>query len=165
MTISLQLPSHSPAQTRRLGACLGTLLRPGDVLLLQGPFGSGKTTLVQGIAKGLGVRGRVTSPSFALVNEYRADESHMGVPIYHIDVYRVSTSEEALQFGLDEYLSERGISLVEWAERVEDVVPEHHLWVILRATGARRRLLSLRAYGERYERLLEEFRAECGGLS
>ncbi|MGQ9676882.1 MAG: tRNA (adenosine(37)-N6)-threonylcarbamoyltransferase complex ATPase subunit type 1 TsaE [Chloroflexota bacterium] len=165
MTISLQVPSRSPAQTRRLGACLGKLLRPGDVLLLQGPFGSGKTTLVQGIAKGLGVRGRVTSPSFALVNEYRADEYHMRVPIYHIDVYRIASPEEALQFGLDEYLSERAISLVEWAERVEDVVPEHHLWVMLRVTGAQRRLLSLQAYGERYERLLEEFGAQCGGLS
>lgn len=162
MTTSALAVSQSPAHTRRIGACLGNLLRPGDVVLLQGPFGSGKTTLVQGIAQGLGILGRVTSPSFALVNQYRADEKHGGVPVYHIDVYRVSSPEEALQFGMDEYLTDRGIGLVEWAERVEGIVPEEHLWIGIQATGARRRRLSLVASGVRYEKLLDEFTRQCG---
>lgn len=164
MTTSLQVPSPSPAQTRRLGACLGKLLKQGDIVLLQGPFGSGKTTMVQGIARGLGVQGRVTSPSFALVNEYRADDDHQGVPVYHIDVYRISSAEEAVQFGLEEYLSDRGISLIEWAERVEAVVPEEHLRIVLAVAGVRRRILHFKAFGERYQKLLEEFAAQCGAL-
>lgn len=164
MTTLLRLRSQSPAQTKRIGMCLGNLLKPGDVVLLQGPFGAGKTTLVQGMAKGLGIEGRVTSPSFALVNEYRADQKHGGIPVFHIDVYRVSNPEEALQFGLDEYLSDRGISLIEWAERIEDVVPESHLWIGLQVTGANRRLLMIKAFGERPERFLEQVARECGAL-
>jgi tRNA threonylcarbamoyladenosine biosynthesis protein TsaE len=95
MSISLKIKSASPNQTRQLGMCLGNLLEPGDILLLRGSFGAGKTTLVQGIASGLGVQGRVTSPSFALVNEYRTDAQHGRTPVYHIDVYRVASPEEA----------------------------------------------------------------------
>ena len=165
MTTSLPVRSHSPAQTGRIGTCLGRLLKPGDVVLLQGAFGSGKTTLVQGIARGLGVKGSVTSPSFALVNEYRADEAHHRIPIYHIDLYRISSAEEALQFGIEEYLSDRGVSLIEWPEIVEEVLPKEHLRIILRVTGARRRVFVMEALGRRYEDLLEEFAKRCGALN
>ena len=161
MTTSLRIISRSPAHTRRIGACLGTLLQPGDLLLLQGPFGAGKTTLVQGIAQGLGVRGHISSPSFALVNVYRAGDRQPGSLVYHIDLYRISDPEEALQFGLEEYLSGKGVTVVEWPERAEEVLPSEHARITMTFAGVRTRVLTIEASGERYVQLLKDFESRC----
>jgi tRNA threonylcarbamoyladenosine biosynthesis protein TsaE len=104
--------SHSPEETRALGARLGALLRPGDLLLFAGTLGAGKTTLVQGLALGLGLSGPVTSPSFALVHEYPGR-----LRLYHLDLYRL-TARDLPELGIDEMLDGEGVVVVEWSERL-----------------------------------------------
>lgn len=118
--------SRGSGETISAGRAIGRLLESGDLLLLRGTLGAGKTTLAQGLAIGLGIDDYVTSPTFTLVNEYRpADPS--GFPLYHLDLYRTAGSLEALDLGLDEYLESGGVVAVEWAERAEDALPVEYL--------------------------------------
>jgi tRNA threonylcarbamoyladenosine biosynthesis protein TsaE len=150
---TLDFISHSEAQTRRLGARLGSLLEPGDVVALVGDLGSGKTRWVQGVCEGLGVTDPVISPTFTLVNEYRGR-----YPIYHIDLYRL-TAAETLTFGLEEYLDGEGISLIEWADRAGEVLPESYLAVELYYLEETKRRIVLRPQGQRFIKLLADFKA------
>jgi len=158
----LEVVSNSPAQTRKIGRALGRLLRPGDVVLLEGPFGAGKTVLVQGIASGLRAEGLVSSPSFTLVNEYRAGPALGNVPIYHADLYRIHSEQEALDLGLEEYLSGRGIFLAEWPERARGVWPEENLWIRLEIAGEKERKLKIQAIGQRYVEMLRKLSDRLG---
>ena len=110
--------SRSPEDTHRLAAELLTDLRAGSILALHGELGSGKTCFVQGLAKALGIDRAVNSPTFAIVNEYPGHP-----PLYHMDLYRIHSAAEALDLGLDEYLHGRGITAIEWAERVSGLLP------------------------------------------
>ena len=148
---SLSLKSKSPAHTRRIGARLGRLLQAGDIVLLSGELGSGKTCLVQGIAQGLGIPDPVTSKSFVLLGEYQGR-----LTLYHGDLYRLENPLEAEELALTEYCAE-GALVVEWADRAWGVFPPEHLLVTLEISGARERDLALEARGERYERLLAAF--------
>ena len=148
---SLTLKSRSPAETRRIGARLGRLLRAGDVVLLCGELGSGKTCLVQGIGRGLAVPDPVTSKSFVLLGEYRGR-----LTLYHSDLYRLEDPLEAEDLALTECCAE-GALVVEWADRAWEVFPPQHLLVTLEISGARERDLTLEAHGERYEGLLAAF--------
>jgi tRNA threonylcarbamoyladenosine biosynthesis protein TsaE len=148
---SFTLHSTSPTHTRRTGARLGRLLTPGDVVLLSGELGSGKTCLVQGIAQGLAVREPVTSKSFVLLGEYQGR-----LRLYHADLYRLEDPADVEELALAEYCAE-GALVVEWAERAWDVFPSEHLLVRLKFAGARERDLAFEARGERYERLLRAF--------
>ena len=118
--------SRSPEDTFRLAADLARELRPGDVLALHGELGSGKTTLVQGLARALGIERPVNSPTFTLINEYRG-----ACPLFHIDLYRVRDPGEALDLGLDEYLYGDGITAIEWAERIAELLPPSTLHIRL----------------------------------
>src|ERR1051326_778967 len=113
----IDIVSHSLAQTQRLGARLGELLRGGDLLLLDGDLGTGKTTLTQGLAEGLGVRNVVSSPTFTLLKEYEGR-----LPLYHFDLYRLDDATEILDLGFEEYFESGGVCVVEWAYKAE------HLW-------------------------------------
>lgn len=144
-TATLELESHSPAETKRLARRLARLLQPGDVILLEGPFGAGKTVFVQGLAGGLGIKDQVSSPSFILVNEY-----HNHTTVYHADLYRISGVEEAVALGLEEYVSGRGIFVVEWPERVAEVWPAERLWITFIVAGKRERKMIFQARGDRY---------------
>ena len=110
--------SQSPEDTQRLAADLLAILQPGAVLALHGELGSGKTCFVQGLAKAHGIARAVNSPTFAIVNEYPGNP-----PLYHMDLYRIHSAAEALDLGLDEYMHGRGITAIEWAERVADLLP------------------------------------------
>lgn len=146
-------------ETVEIGRALGQALRPGDVIVLSGSLGAGKTTLTQGIAAGLGVEDYVTSPTFTLVNEYPPSERHEHPALYHIDLYRTSGAAEALDFGFEEYLGGEGVVVVEWAERAPEAVPAEHLLVKLEMDEDARRL-ELCPLGSRYaERLAEVERA------
>lgn len=113
--------TESPDETQTLGEKLGNRLKPGDVIALIGDLGTGKTCLTQGIARGVGIAQNevVSSPSYILINEYNGN-----IPIFHIDLYRLETAAEISDLGLDEYIDGNGICIIEWAERMEDSLPD-----------------------------------------
>lgn len=150
---TLDFISHSEAQTRRLGARLAPLLRPGDVVALLGDLGSGKTRWVQGVCQGLDISDPVVSPTFTLVNEYQGR-----YPVYHIDLYRLSGAAETLTFGLDDYLYGSGISLIEWADRAGNLLPGEYLAVELYHLEETKRRVVMRPFGPRYVQLLETYK-------
>lgn len=154
----LDLISHSASQTIRIGQRLGELLRPGDVVLLTGEFGAGKTHLIKGIVRGLGSEDLVTSPSFVFVNEYRARPGRERLTIYHADLYRIESPAALEGIGLDEALSDDGVALVEWAERAQERLPEQHLAVHLRHLSETERVLRFVPNGRRYAAIVEELK-------
>ena len=118
----LQVTSHKQEETEALGKKLATSFVPGDVLLLTGPLGSGKTTFVRGLAEGRGIaRELVNSPSYTFVNEYPAE-----VPLYHFDLYRLEGLTDLHEIGWNEYLSREGIIVVEWGEQVSALLSQRH---------------------------------------
>jgi tRNA threonylcarbamoyladenosine biosynthesis protein TsaE len=143
--------SKSPEQTRRLGMRLGALLQPGDLICLQGDLGAGKTTLVQGAARGWGAMDEVSSPTFVLVNVYRRPD---GAQLSHFDAFRVESVGEAEELDLDALL-ERGPLIVEWPERVEPILPVERLWAWLEYESEEHRSMRFTGSGARYESLLE----------
>lgn len=151
----LDFISHSPAQTVRVGQRLGELLQRGDLVLLLGEFGAGKTHFVKGIAQGLGSDDLVTSPSFVLMNEYRAGRERQRMPIYHVDLYRIESSAELEGIGLDEALNGDGVCIIEWAERAQDWLPLEHVAVHLRHLSETKRVLRFVPRGARYETLVD----------
>ena len=150
---TLDFISHSEAQTRRLGARLAELLTPGDILSLVGDLGSGKTRWAQGVCQGLGVTEPVISPTFTLVNEY-----HGRLPIYHVDLYRISDLSELYTFGVEEYLYGQGITLIEWGDRAGPVLPRNYLAIELYYLEETKRRVVIRPHGERTLKLLTEFK-------
>ena len=127
----------SAAETRALGEKIAAQLRPGDVLLLEGDLGAGKSELTRGIARGLGVAETVTSPSFTILNVYDSGRC----PLYHFDWYRLESAEELYELGMDEYLGGDGIAVVEWPERCPDAVPGNALRIRLKAAGENKRII------------------------
>ena len=123
-----QSESHSPDETMALAEALADQLQPGDVMTLHGDLGAGKTCFVQGLALGLGVHEPVTSPTYTLVQEYAGR-----LPLYHIDLYRISGENEALGLGIDDYLYSQGISAIEWPERIVSLLPVHRWEIHLEA--------------------------------
>ncbi len=153
VTHSLTFDTISVAATQALGQHIGDALQPGDVVLLQGPFGAGKTHLVKGIAAAWGIApDEVNSPSFVLVNEYRATTRPL--TIYHVDLYRITNTHDLLTVGLDDMLDDAGICLVEWAEQLDMLTPATYLLAQLAVTGETARRIELRSYGARYDQLL-----------
>jgi tRNA threonylcarbamoyladenosine biosynthesis protein TsaE len=146
------LTTHSPKETRNLGRKLGQLLAPGDLLCLQGDLGAGKTTLTQGSAEGWGSTDSVSSPTFVMVNLYRAAD---GTPLYHMDAYRIESLPEAAQLGIDDMLAE-GALILEWPERIEPLLPKERLWLTLTHISETERQLEINASGARHETLLRE---------
>ncbi len=145
--------TRGPGETRRLGARLGRLLRPGDAVLLSGDLGAGKTVFVQGVARGMGFEGAVSSKSFVLLGEYQGRQCKL----YHADLYRLEAPEQAEELAVEEYCAD-GVLVAEWPERAPHIFPPDHLRVHLEMTGERTRSLSLEAEGERASELLERLR-------
>ena len=121
--------THSAEETRALGARLARLFRPGDVVLLQGDLGAGKSELARGVARGLGIQGPVPSPSFTILNAYEEGR----LPLYHFDWYRIHDPDEIGEMGFEEQLRGDGVSLIEWAQQAPEYVPERALLITLRA--------------------------------
>jgi tRNA threonylcarbamoyladenosine biosynthesis protein TsaE len=150
---TLDFISHSEAQTRRLGARLAPFLLPGDILALIGDLGSGKTRWIQGVCQGLGVTDSVVSPTFTLVNEYQGR-----YPVYHIDLYRLADMAEMTTFGLEDYLYNSGVSVIEWADRAKNFLPNDYLIIELYHLEETKRRVVLRPRGQRYMTLLEAYK-------
>ncbi len=155
--------SHSDAQTIRIGQRLGEHIQPGDVLLLIGHFGVGKTQLVKGIVQGLDSTDLVTSPSFVIINEYQSHKHRPAPRIYHIDLYRIENSAELATIGLDEILNSQNICLIEWAERAADWLPGEHLTIYMKHLDETKRVLRFDPQGERYRQLVETFKSKAFG--
>ena len=156
---SFEVISRSPTQTKRVGMRLGELLLPGDVICMEGNLGAGKTTLVQGIASGWGSYDSVTSPSYVLVNVYRRLDQNQ---LFHLDAYRLSGPEEALDLDLDAMLGQ-GPLLVEWAGRIKEALPDEYLWIKMSLINDEQRDFIVHANGERHKRILEKFREDIYG--
>jgi len=116
--------SRSPEDTLEFGSRLGRLLKPGDIVCLEGQLGAGKTVLTRGIARGLEIDSDVTSPTYTLINEYAG-----GVPLYHFDLYRLEDGEELFYIGGEDLLYGQGVSVIECASRAEDLLPSDCLWI------------------------------------
>lgn len=133
----LPLETASVAETMRLGERLAEHLQPGDIVALYGDLGAGKTHLVKGIARALGVdEAAVSSPTFTIVQEYAG-----AVPIYHIDAYRVETPDEFYELGYEDYFYGDGLCLIEWPSRIESLLPDDALRLRLTHQGGDRRLI------------------------
>ncbi len=144
----------APEQTWRIGELLGERLAAGDTVCLYGDLGAGKTNFSYGVARGLAVQEEVVpSPTYAFVNEYAGR-----VPFYHIDLYRINDPAELEDIGFDEYIDSDGVTLIEWADRADDELPVECLSVYFSTVDERSRELGFLAEGERYERLLAEFK-------
>lgn len=149
--IRFRFLSKSESDTSRLGAALAEHLPPGAVVGLIGTLGAGKTRLVQAIAERCGIQRRdVVSPTFVLIHEYPGDRM-----IYHIDAYRLKDVDEFLELGPEEYFESDGITLIEWADRVEECLPRERLEVRIEVTGEVARVFELVAHGRKYEAALE----------
>lgn len=149
----MNISSQSPEGTQRLGKQLGRLAQPGDLFLLVGSLGTGKTCLTQGIAWGLGIEGYATSPSFVVINQYWGRLS-----LYHIDLYRLDRIEEVIELGLEDYLYRGGVCVVEWAEKALAVLPTEHLLVEISFLSDTSRSITLKPNGERYVEMLSQLR-------
>lgn len=142
------LISHSERDTRRIGERLGALCQPGDLILLVGDLGAGKTALAQGIGRGLGIATTINSPTFTLIKEYPGR-----LPLYHVDLYRLDDPDAVVALGLDDYLDGDGVCVVEWADRAESLWPAPWLRVRLVATGPHERYLYVEGCGSRGQAL------------
>ena len=149
----MKLTSGSPEETQRFGKKLGHLARAGDVILLVGNLGAGKTCLTQGIAWGLDIDGYARSPSFVVVNEYRGR-----LPMYHIDLYRLDNIAEIIDLGLDDYLYGQGLCVVEWADKALDLMPPQNLLIKIDLLGENERKLELTPHGRQYVEMLTNFK-------
>jgi tRNA threonylcarbamoyladenosine biosynthesis protein TsaE len=150
---SLKLISHSPEETRQVGALLGELAQPGDIYLLSGNLGVGKTCLTQGIAWGLGSREYALSPTFVLMREIQGR-----LRLYHIDLYRLDHIAEISDLGLDDYLYGHGLCVIEWAEKGLSVLPVEHLLVKIDYLSDTGRVLELVPRGRQYRKLVDQLK-------
>lgn len=144
---------NSVEQTMSLGIQIGEKVNSGDILCLIGDLGTGKTHITKGIAKGLQVEDHITSPTFNIVNEY--DGRHK---FFHFDVYRVNDPDEIEAIGFDEYIFSDGVSVIEWANYIEELIPENHLRITidkLPALGVNYRKITLNYTNERYDYVKE----------
>lgn len=183
-TYTLNIVSHSSTQTQRLGMRLGTLLQGGELILLDGRLGMGKTTFTQGLAQGLGIGEVINSPTFTLLKEYAGqprqplfDEQEQANPptgtvamsigpaLYHFDLYRLDDPEEIIDLGFEDYFYGSGVSVVEWAEKADDFWPPERLRVQMKMLSETKRGLLFLATGTRYCELLKHFQKNAYAIT
>ena len=145
---------NSVEQTTQLGINLGRLLNAGDIVCLTGDLGTGKTHITKGIAKGLNIDDNITSPTFTIVNEYDSGR----LKLNHFDVYRVSDPDEVYAIGFDDYIFSDAVSVIEWANYIEEILPEDLLHIKIEkdlSKGDDYRKITITPYGERYDYIKE----------
>jgi tRNA threonylcarbamoyladenosine biosynthesis protein TsaE len=146
--------TSSRSQTEEVGRVLGTMLEAGDMVCLYGDLGAGKTHFSYGVAQGLLVQDRyITSPTFTFVNEYQGR-----IPLYHIDLYRLKDPSELESIGFEEYIDSDGATVIEWADRAEEELPDEKLNVYISDVSENSREIGFFAEGERYVKLLAGFK-------
>ena len=136
----MEYHTHSERETEEVGESLGRELLPGTVLAFTGDLGAGKTAFTRGLARGLGIMDRITSPTFTIVNEYEGGR----LPLFHFDMYRLESSEELFDIGWEDYLRRKGICAVEWSEKVPDAVAGAVEVDIRRGSGDNHRIIIIK---------------------
>ncbi|MBW2484565.1 MAG: tRNA (adenosine(37)-N6)-threonylcarbamoyltransferase complex ATPase subunit type 1 TsaE [Deltaproteobacteria bacterium] len=149
----LSLELSTIKRTEELGKILGKIVEPGDIITLQGPLGAGKTALTQAIGRGLGIDPRIyiTSPTFSLLHEYKGR-----IPLYHMDLYRLSGEEEIVSLGFPEYFSGSGVTVIEWPERLGSHMPAERLEIELVISGEMSRIAKLAGHGSLWQKKVAE---------
>lgn len=147
--------TYSAEETANLARKLAEKLQPGDVITLNGDLGAGKTTFTKGLARGMGIKRNVNSPTFTIIKEYAGR-----LPLFHMDVYRLDGEED---LGFDEYFDSEGVTVIEWAERIKDRLPEERLAVEIRLCSETERTITFKPNGDRYVLLCEELKNESTG--
>ena len=156
-----KIVTNSAEETENFGKRIANLLRGGDIISFGGDLGVGKTCMIRGIAQGLGVKSNVTSSSFVLMRVL-----HGRLPVYHFDLYRLSSEDELFDIGYDEFLFSDGVSLVEWSDRLGNLIGNSFLHIDLEYDfddsredgGVYRRIITLKPYGDRFEKFIEELK-------
>lgn len=150
----VEFVTHSERETVELGSKMGRLLDAGDIVLLYGNLGAGKTVLARGIALGIGAtRDTVTSPTYTLMHRYEGK-----VPIFHFDLYRLSGPDDVLDLGYEEFFYGDGVTIVEWPERLEYLCPEEYVRVNIEFAGDGKRKITVVAVGNRYSKFEKELK-------
>lgn len=178
---TLDIISHSSAQTQRLGMRLGELLQGGELLLLDGQLGTGKTTFTQGLARGLEITDVVSSPTFTLLKEYpgqprpvssatEGEEAALtsfpiGPALYHFDLYRLEDPEEIIDLGFEDYFYGSGVCVVEWADKADMLWPDERIRIHMKMLSETKRSLLFSATGERYCELLRQLQKNTYGTT
>ena len=157
---NIELLTNSPEETQDIGRILGAHALPGQIFLLIGDLGAGKTCISQGVLWGLGGKEFATSPTFVLVSEYKAR-----LTMHHIDLYRVGSPEDMIELGLEEYLSDDGISVVEWADRAIDFFPSDHLKIFMERVDETTRKLRFTTDISSFTTLLNAIKTSTGGVN
>jgi len=153
--MNLTYITKNPEETKKIGKKIAKLLDPGDIILFFGELGAGKTCFAQGIAEALGTKDDVNSPSFTIINEYLGK-----VPIYHFDLFRLNNFKEILDLGYEEYFYGNGITLVEWAEKMELHLPTEFLKIIITFTDSKRRKIEVFPKGKHFVQLTGELKKD-----
>ncbi|MBM3934785.1 MAG: tRNA (adenosine(37)-N6)-threonylcarbamoyltransferase complex ATPase subunit type 1 TsaE [SAR202 cluster bacterium] len=153
--VRIETISNSPEETQRLGEILGAGARPGDIFLLTGRLGAGKTALTQGIVRGTGSPDIARSPTFVLVTEYAGR-----LPVYHMDLYRLGSAMDVLDIGVEEYLNGDGLCVIEWADKAKNVFPQEHLSIAIDYISDTVRRVVLSSESESYSQLLNTVQAQ-----
>ncbi|WP_096438507.1 tRNA (adenosine(37)-N6)-threonylcarbamoyltransferase complex ATPase subunit type 1 TsaE [Alteribacter populi] len=151
MNDNLQITTQSPEESMDIAAVLAQFLQAGDVLTLEGDLGAGKTSFTKGLARGLGVKRTVNSPTFTIIKEYQGTN----LPLYHMDVYRLEDGGEDM--GLEEYFDGEGVTVIEWPSMIEDELPPARLQLSLRHLDDTKRQIRFTPIGERYITMCKEF--------
>lgn len=139
----MKIASECERDTVKAGERLAGALRPGDVVAFYGDLGAGKTAFIRGVARGLNIDARVSSPTFTIVNEYMGE-----IPLFHFDMYRLGSSDELFEIGWEDYLERGGVCCVEWSERAEDLLPPGTIRVRIEKTGESGRLITVEGVEE-----------------
>jgi len=151
--MNLTIITKSSEETKNLGEELSKLTKPGDLLAFYGELGAGKTCFIQGISRGLKVKDYVTSPSFTIINEYQGK-----IPIYHFDLFRLDNAEEIIELGYHEYFYGEGLTVIEWAGKIEQLLPKEHLKIKIKFKDRYQRKISFISQGDRFKKFLEELK-------
>ncbi|AGB40305.1 ATPase, YjeE family [Halobacteroides halobius DSM 5150] len=126
----LKVKTDNPEETFKLGKKIGNKLNPGDIVCLQGSLGAGKTSLAKGICAGLGVKDKITSPTYTIVNEYQGR-----MKVNHMDLYRIKAEEELYDLGFEEYIYGSGVTIIEWPDKAGSLIPDNYLDINLHGEG------------------------------
>lgn len=159
MSGDIDIVSHSAVQTQRLGARLGALCEAGDIILLEGELGAGKTVFAKGIAEGIGVTDPVTSPTFAIIHEYVGR-----LPLTHVDLYRLESIQAVIGVGLEDYLRSGSVTVVEWASKAPGLFGDDYVRVSLSHLSETKRGVRMSPFGPSSRKLVAGFRLDAFGV-